>query len=227
MLVAEKKCLIAFILFFLLHQNKTDAQRIIKYSDKNFGYTVIRDSIFSVDYMNKHDSVVKQIIITRLKDNKVVQEIKPKEQGVTRWFGKNFLVQDANFDGFNDIMLYQYGKGINSTYLVWLYNPAKNKFEECEQLENITSPEFDYSKKLIYSNWKGGAGYFGNGIYIYKNGKYILLFSLEVERSEHKKDTVLLTQKTLTANGKFIKKSKYYPNVEGFRLFDSLSLKKQ
>ncbi|MGL1180795.1 XAC2610-related protein, partial [Vibrio parahaemolyticus] len=84
------------------------------------------------------------------------------------------------------------GKGINQAYYAWLFNPVKEKFEPCEQLENITSPEVDDNKKLIYSNWKGGAGNFVSDIYEYKKGKYILMSSLELNRYVHKKDTILL-----------------------------------
>ena len=216
------KYLSLFIVFITLSLPKVDAQRRVTYTDKNFSYTIIIDSIKLRFESYKADSNVKSIVIARLKDNKIIQTIIPREQLKTTFHHSSFIVMDMNFDGNNDIRLLENNKGINSSYYCWLYNPATEKFEENKELENITSPEVDSTNKQVTSLGKGGAGSFGYSIYQFKNGKYILIESRGLDRYTDKKDSVLLTIEK-RKNEKMVPVLKrYYSDPDFDRIGDSL-----
>ena len=105
----------------------------------------------------------------------------------------------GNFDGYNDIRLLQFLPAApNLPYYYWTYNPTTQKFQRQKALEEITSPDFDPKKKLIYSFWRGSCCDHGHSTYKYINGKPTLIEETEVKEEDGK---VITTLKKL-ANGK-------------------------
>ncbi len=169
------KYLFAIVLFFFINQNKIDCQRIIIYSDKKFSYTLRKDSIDYVDYLKSNDSAIKEIIITRLSDNKVIQKIIPEDNDFDRAGKEGFIIEDMNFDGFNDFRLCEIRGNHANAYYYWIYNPISKKFARDTSLEQISSPYFDQKKKRIEEGWHE-AGYFGQNVYKWINKKAVCIF---------------------------------------------------
>jgi hypothetical protein len=179
------KYLLSILLLLFINQNKIDAQRVIKYADKKFSYTLIKDSI----------------IIARLIDNKIIQTLIPKKQSNSLWNKYDFHIEDMNFDGYSDIRLINEANGINMKYLCWLYNPSKEIFEENKILENIISPFFDFKRKRIISAWSNNTNQFGKSIYKYENGNLLLYESREDKINSEANDSVIvIIQKRINAD---------------------------
>lgn len=69
-----------------------------------------------------------------------------------------FSLEDLNFDGYQDIRLFDTLNGNyreESIYLVW--NPEKQQFENDTRLNAITLATFDQEKQLIYGMERNGA----------------------------------------------------------------------
>jgi len=187
---------------------------------KDFIFVLTIDSVASA--MDSYfDTSVTTITIKQVKDKKIIQTIYPGENKFHFAYAEDcFELIDMNFDGNEDFRLLTYSKGMNTSYLYWLYDPLKQKFIENKQLEEITSADFDKKNKRIFSSWKGGAGYFGNEVYTYTNGKYNLIESREDQKNFDKKDSVLVTIRK-RINGKLvITKKKYYGQAEYQKLPD-------
>ena len=85
--------------------------------------------------------------------------------------------QDANFDGFSDLMLLAAaGATGNTSYMLWLFDPETRRFVAFPRFLDLSSPSFDPVNKQINTHNKGGhAGllyvdmsYKWNGLSIYK-----------------------------------------------------------
>jgi hypothetical protein len=207
------KYFVTFIFLFLLHQNKIDAQRIFKYYDKNFQYELIRDALPNSESKKQKDSLIKEIVITRLKDNKVIQTIIPSKQILSSSYRRTFFyIEDMNFDGYSDLRGFCsacYNGDIRNTYLYWLYNPNKEIFEESNELTEISNPYFDKKNQKILSSWGGGAKYFGQAIYKYRDGKF-LLFEQRVDSVYgQKQDSVMVVTRVRVGEEIISKKQTY------------------
>lgn len=87
-----------------------------------------------------------------------------------------FVLQDVNFDGYNDIRLMQFRPpGPNIPYLYWTYDPGQKRFRRNRILETITSPEIDGQKKEIRSHWSDGAAREGTNVYRFFRQKPVLV----------------------------------------------------
>lgn len=85
-----------------------------------------------------------------------------------------FTLEDVNFDGYQDIRLYDTPNGnyrVEWIYLVW--NPAANRFEQDKRLNEISLAQFDQDKQLIYGMERGGAAYHYFSTYQYINGEIV------------------------------------------------------
>lgn len=83
-----------------------------------------------------------------------------------------FALEDLNFDGYQDIRLYDTQNGnycVEYIYLLW--NPEKQQFEEDKRLNAISLASFDQEKKLIYGMERGGAVYHYYSTYQYIDGE--------------------------------------------------------
>ena len=68
------------------------------------------------------------------------------------------IVEDVNFDGYNDLRIMKYlPGGANVPYYFWIYNPAKEVFEENKAFEVVVSPTVDTSKKELISRQRVSA----------------------------------------------------------------------
>lgn len=185
---------------FLVYSIASVSQTTLKYRDKTFSFTLLVDSTMTGDSVN-YDCVVKSIIVTRLKDNKQIQTILPEENYPSCELPRNqiFIIEDVNFDGYNDIRLLQFLPAApNLPFYYWTYNPRMQKFQRQKALEEITSPEFDAKNKLIYSFWRSSCCDHGHSTYKYINGKPKLIEEAEIKEEDGK---VIATLKKLV-NGK-------------------------
>lgn len=85
-----------------------------------------------------------------------------------------FTLEDVNFDGYQDIRLYDTPNGnyrVEWIYLVW--NPAANRFEQDKRLNEISLAQFDQEKQLIYGMERGGAAYHYFSTYQYIDGEIV------------------------------------------------------
>lgn len=152
------------------------AQRAIIYNDKNFSYTLMLDTL-SDAYV---DSSIKLIVIHDLKSKKLIQKISVEENQFVKSSTEGFIIEDMNFDGYNDFRLLEIrGKRGNMAFYCWLYNPVKNQFEENISLEEISAPYFDTTKKRIHEGWHRASGYGGYNVYKWINNKAVCIFQKE------------------------------------------------
>ncbi|WP_438446969.1 XAC2610-related protein [Gorillibacterium sp. sgz5001074] len=111
---------------------------------------------------------------------KVLQRI-PVEQAYT-WgkSGVNPVVEDMNFDGYEDIRI-QNGTpaGRNIPYLYWLWDQGTASFVPNKDLEEIVSPVFNPVSRTIETMERVGAGAYWEGTYQYKNGRPVLIKKVE------------------------------------------------
>ncbi len=68
-------------------------------------------------------------------------------------FSGGFMVDDYNFDSTADFRLIKYDRNTNEIkYLFWLFDKKLKKFIHCFPLDSIPLPQFDYEKRLIFSD---------------------------------------------------------------------------
>lgn len=80
---------------------------------------------------------------------------------------------DANFDGYEDMMIYSHdgGAGPNSGYNFYIYNPKSKRFEYNQILSELTQTQIDAKAKMIIAAWRNGAAEHGYEEYKWINGK--------------------------------------------------------
>jgi hypothetical protein len=116
-----------------------------------------------------------------------------------------FIVEDMNFDGYADIRLLQFLPAApNLPYYYWTYDPTTQRFQRQKALEEITSPEFDSKKKLIYSFWRDGCCNHGLSTYKYMKGKPTLIEDSEVKEEDGLVTTTI--KKRVDGKMKLVKK---------------------
>lgn len=126
------------------------------------------------------DSSIKQIIIHDIKSKKVIQKITVEENQFVRSSIEGFIIEDMNFDGYNDFrLLAALGKRGNMSFYCWLYNPAKKQFEENLSLEEISAPYFDTTKKRIHEGWHEANGYGGYNVYKWIKNEAVCIYQHE------------------------------------------------
>lgn len=99
------------------------------------------------------------------KNKKLVQSL---EAGSERTCGsKAPWIVDANFDGALDLAISAYsGNGANQTYSFWLFNKAKGRFNNPDELlESVANPFFDPIHRLVASDWRNGCCEHGVTLY--------------------------------------------------------------
>jgi hypothetical protein len=198
-----------FIFVLLLITAFARAQQATTYKGKQFSYTIYYDtSKCAQTYDTRVDSVVIVDLVTHKRKQSFNLDSSvgiPCDGDFVK--ANQFQIVDANFDGYEDILLMQFLPAApNIPYYWWIYNPKTRLFAEDTALENITSPEFDSVNHYIYSTWRGSCCDHGNDTYEYRNGKAVLIEQSEdVYDPESKTDT--LFQRKLV-NGKMKEISK-------------------
>ncbi len=196
-----------FILLSLVAFTSLRGQKQVTYSDNNFVYKLTRDSVLSPDSAN-YFCPTTSIAIFKNPDNTLVQKIKPPENTPYCDLQETFVIEDMNFDGFNDFRLFQFLPAApNIPYYYWLYNPKTKRFELSKQLEDITSPEFDPKNKLITSEWRAGYGHYGTSTFKFINGKVTLVEEYEFFPDKNDDSKVItLYKKRIQGKMKVIKR---------------------
>lgn len=109
---------------------------------------------------------------------------------------------DANFDGNNDLQIFQVKGTAGVLYYFWIYNTETKTFEQNPVLGNITSPEFDLKNKIIYSSSRLHPGERVDK-YKYVNKKTVLFESTEnAIRTDKNGNRLFVTTIRKRINGK-------------------------
>ena len=106
------------------------------------------------DSTDKSYCTLQKISISTKGNKKEIQELIPVDVNfLCDRDSVVFHLVDANFDGYNDLQLFNL-KGTSGTlYFFWTYNSSKKIFERSSELEDVSSPEFDKKSKSIYSSF--------------------------------------------------------------------------
>jgi len=162
----------------------TEAQNVIsRYSSKQLSVTLTIDTSKCSSTYNSYVSKIditskltgKHLTLPNFKDS---NSVIPCSDDIMK--SGYFQIADANFDGYDDILLLQFLPAApNLPYFWWIYNPASKSFVEDTALENITSPQFDSVKHQITSFWRASCCDHGLDTYSYSNGKAILIHQEE------------------------------------------------
>ena len=93
-----------------------------------------------------------------------------------------FELEDVNFDGYQDIRLFDTPNGnyrMEWVYLVW--NGGEQKFENDTRLNQISLAVFDQEEQLIYGMERGGAACHYYSTYQYMDGEIVKIHYYEEE----------------------------------------------
>jgi hypothetical protein len=126
-----------FLLVFLFFANEAFSQKELAYNDNSFVYMLVRDSTLSGNGVN-YFCHVKSITVQTRQDRKTIQTIYPEENSAFCSFPEDeiFIVEDINFDGYNDVRLLQFvPAGPNYPYYYWTFNPKTKKFQRRKDFE--------------------------------------------------------------------------------------------
>jgi hypothetical protein len=85
----------------------------------------------------------------------------------------------------------------NVQFFYWTFVPRKQQFQRDTIPEEITSPEFDHTKKIITSDWRYDNCHYGLSTYKYINGKITLIEESESEYDPYHPEKVTSTLKKL------------------------------
>ena len=135
---------------------------------------------------------LEQLTISDFATGKIIQEISLPELALwERTFvsiydkeSMGFKLEDLNFDGYDDIRLFDTSNGnyrVEWIYLVW--NPVKHIFENDRRLNEISLASFDQEKQLIYGMERSSASDHWYFTYKYIDGNIIVI-------EEHSDNTV-------------------------------------
>ena len=103
-------------------------------------------------------------------------------EGQTLQSTLEIVMEDVNFDGYQDILVFDVLNGNYRTewiYLVW--NVEEQKFENDIRLNQISLAVFDQEKQLIYGMERGGAAYHYYSTYQYIDGEIVKIRYYEEE----------------------------------------------
>ncbi len=85
-------------------------------------------------------------------------------------------VLDMNFDGYADLRLIESRPvGPNVPYLNWLYEPSTGHFVSSTALNELSSPQFDRTRREVTSSWRDSATRYGTEVYAFKDGQLVPL----------------------------------------------------
>ena len=108
---------------------------------------------FKIQIKDESNIELTKYSIIVYKDNKVFQNIiTPKNMDKFLPFDRRFFTaEDVNFDGYKDLYFTDFIGKVNSSKIVYLYNPYTEKFILNEDFRSITSPQFDINYQIIKS----------------------------------------------------------------------------
>ncbi len=93
-----------------------------------------------------------------------------------------FSLEDVNFDGYQDIRLFDTSNGnYRQEYIYLVWDPKEEKFEQDKRLNGISLASFDQEKKLIYGMERGSAVSHYYSTYQYIDGEIVEIQYVEEE----------------------------------------------
>lgn len=139
-------------------------------------------------YPDSSAEYIDSIIITN--DNKLIQKIDLSEDAKNsfypiRWIEESdFSLTDYNFDNYGDLSIFL-GTGFphNESYLIYLFNPQKNKFEYHEKLNSLLNVYPDSATKTISSEYNETHDQPLDEVYKWVNGRLVLIERESVVRA--------------------------------------------
>ncbi len=128
---------------------------------------------FTIEISDQSNIESTKYSIVVYKKSKVFQNIiTPKNMDEFLPFdGRFFTAEDVNFDGYKDFYFTDFIGKVNSSKIVYLYNPIYKRFELNENFRSITSPQFDIENQVIKSFNQINAAFHETETYIILNGK--------------------------------------------------------
>lgn len=185
--------------------------------------TEIHDSLFSFEiaYDSTKDGIgewknfVKSIAVFRFSDHKKIQAVVPTEKWQFTSSIIPIVVEDMNFDGYNDfrVMTFRMTRG-QTFHDFWLFDPKNGKFEADTFLSNnMWDVEFNHKEKTVISNQRLAGGPFNqiNEVYSWENRKLILQHKEECDQNPFGEDAILTM--TRWSNGKLIERTKHFDTI--------------
>ena len=136
---------------------------------------------FSV-YGKKNEDMysANKIIIKKSQDKSIIQELDFDFTETPDNEKLGIEIEDMNFDGYKDIRIQQaLPAGPNISYYYWLWDKETGKYIRNEELEEITSPEFDNANETIKSTVRDNAIAYSEMIYKYIDGSPTLIREIE------------------------------------------------
>lgn len=112
-------------------------------------------------------SIIKAKIFDKKDNSTPIQTF--EHEGIIG-LAQRYIIEDVNFDGYNDFY-YVYFNAPNVNYVIWVWNPQKNMFEESSDLEDLYNISFDKEKEVVEDYIKGVAGTGSHNYYKYIDGK--------------------------------------------------------
>ena len=128
--------------------------------------SVYNEFLIKISELSNIDSPKFSIVV--YKNNEVSQNLNiPDDMDEYLSFDKRFFtVEDVNFDGYEDFYFIDYMGMVNSSKIIYLYNPSNEKFEIKEDYRSITSPQFDTNYQIVKTFNRGSASYHESENYI-------------------------------------------------------------
>ena len=141
---------IVLFLFKFLILKISFGQNIPSYSEAKES---VMQNEFKIQIKDESNIELTKYSIIVYKDNKVFQHIiTPKNMDKFLPFDRRFFTaEDVNFDGYKDLYFTDFIGKVNSSKIVYLYNPSSEKFILNEDFRSITSPQFDINYQIIKS----------------------------------------------------------------------------
>ena len=142
---------------------------ILKSSRPTFPYVIKIMSYNEDDEQNDRPCNIRIAALEIFNHQKLMQKINISSE---RENDECPIVQDYNFDGFRDIALSrESGVGANTIYDLWIYSPLAKKFIKTPVLDNISNPQIDTKRKLIYAHWRSSSSTHGAAVYKWEGKK--------------------------------------------------------
>ena len=128
---------------------------------------------FTIEISDQSNIESTKYSIVVYKKSKVFQYITtPNNMDEFLPFDKRFFTaEDVNFDGYEDFYFTDFIGKVNSSKIVYLYNPYSEKFELNENFRSIISPQFDIENQIIKSFNQINAAFHETETYIILNNK--------------------------------------------------------
>jgi hypothetical protein len=205
-----------------IDSTKEIAKKIIIEGDE-YHPNEIHDSLFSfrINYDSTKNGIgewnnhIKSVTIFRLPGREKIQTVVPPEIFSFESYQIPVIVEDMNFDGYNDFRTMSWFMTRGQTfYNFWLYDPAKGKFKaDTFMSNNMWDVQFDHQAKTVTSNQRLAGGPFNhvNEVYAWENGKLILQHKEECDQNPFGDDVYITMTKRI--NGKLVERTKHFDSI--------------